>query len=310
MSSRADRPWPVHLIYLAEACVLLGWCRRDRIAHLHAHFGTNPAEVAMLVAALGGPTYSFTVHGPEEFDKPEFLHLGEKIRRSAFVVAISSFGRSQLFRWVERTQWQKVKVVHCGIEPAFHQVEVSPPSGRRLLCVGRLAEQKGHLLLIEAAALVAAQEPEFELVLGGDGELRASIEARIAELGLGRQVRITGWISSDQVRAEMLASRALVLASFAEGLPVVIMEAMALGRPVVTTGVAGIPELVQDGVEGWLVPAGDVQALANAMLACLRVDDGALKRMGDAARTRVLARHDVDAEAARLVTLFKEHAHV
>jgi glycosyltransferase involved in cell wall biosynthesis len=309
MSRRADRPWPLHLVYVAEACVAMQLLRDSGATHLHAHFGTNSAEVAMLVHALGGPGYSFTVHGPEEFDKPEFLHLGEKIRRARFVVAITSFCRSQLFRWVDRHHWPKVRIVHCGLEGAFHTVEAPPPSGRRLLCVGRLSEQKGHLLLIEAAALVAAQEPDFELVLAGDGELRQPIEDRIAALGLGRHVRITGWISSDQVRTEMLAARALVLASFAEGLPVVIMEAMALARPVVSTGIAGIPELVQPGVNGWLVPAGDAQALADAMVACLRCEGAELQRMGEAARSRVLARHDVDTEAARLAGLFKEHAH-
>jgi len=309
MGRRADRPWPFHMIYLAEACVALSLLRKSGATHVHAHFGTNSTEVATLINALGGPGYSCTVHGSEEFDKPEFLHLGEKIRRARFVVAISSFCRSQLFRWVEHTHWNKVKVVHCGLEPAFHQIETMPPTGRRLLCVGRLSEPKGHLLLIEAAAMVAAQAPDFELVLAGDGELRAPIEARIAALGLSRQIRITGWISSDQVRTEILASRALVLSSFAEGLPVVIMEAMALGRPVVSTGIAGIPELVQAGDNGWIVPAGDVQALADAMLACLRCNDTELQRMGAAARTRVLSRHDVDVEAGRLAALFREHGH-
>jgi len=307
---RADRPWPLHLIYLAEACVMLGWLRAGGARHLHVHFGTNSAAVGMLAAALGGPAYSFTVHGPEEFDKPEFLHLREKIRRAAFVVAISSFGRSQLYRWIPYTDWPKVEVVHCGLEPMFHAGAARPmPTAPRLVCVGRLCEQKGQLLLVRAVAQLAAEGVALELVLAGDGEMRAEIEALIARHQLQAMVRITGWISSDQVRTEMLASRALVLASFAEGLPVVIMEAMALARPVVSTGIAGVPELVQPGENGWLVPAGDAQALADAMVACLRCDGAELQRMGEAARTRVLARHDVDTEAARLAGLFKEHAH-
>ncbi|SFR72405.1 Glycosyltransferase involved in cell wall bisynthesis [Mitsuaria sp. PDC51] len=309
MGRRADRPWPLHLVYLAEACVALRLMRDAGVTHVHAHFGTNSTEVAMLLHALGGPGYSFTVHGPEEFDKPEFLHLGEKIRRARFVVAITSFCRSQLFRWVERAHWAKVQVVHCGLEPGFHAGADAPPSGRRLVAVGRLAEQKGHLLLIEAAALLARERPDFELVLAGDGELRAAIEARIAELGLQRVVRITGWIGSDQVRAELMAARALVLASFAEGLPVVAMEAMALGRPVVSTSIAGIPELIVPGTHGWLVPAGDAPALAEAMRECLDCDDARLRQMAEAARTRVLARHDVDTEASRLLRLFSEYAH-
>ena len=309
MGQRADRPWPYHVIYLFEACRLLSWLQAFDARHVHAHFGTNSTEVVMLAHALGGPAYSFTVHGPEEFDKPQFIHLGEKVRRAAFVAAISSYGRSQLFRWVEHAHWEKVKVVHCGLERAFHEVAaVAVPSVPRLVCVGRLCEQKGQLLLLEAARKLAAQGVVFEIVLAGDGEMRAEIETLIARHGLQAQVRITGWISSDQVRAQILAARALVLPSFGEGLPVVIMEAMALRRPVLTTYVAGIPELVRQGENGWLFPAGAVDELAVALADCLAQPVEVLQRMGDAAYQRVLERHDIDTEAAKLAELFKAHA--
>lgn len=307
MSRRADRPWPFHLIYLAEACRILPWLKEFGSTHLHAHFGTNSAEVAMLARVLGGPPYSFTVHGPEEFDKPQFIGLGEKIRRAAFVVAISSFGRSQLFRWIGLDQWPKVKEVHCGLERAFHEVKpVLIPTTPRLVCVGRLCEQKGQLLLIEAAVQLAAKGIDFELVLAGDGEMRGEVEALIARHGFDDRVRITGWIGADQVRTEILAARALVLPSFAEGLPVVIMEAMALRRPVLTTYVAGIPELVRPGENGWLFPAGSVDALAAAMQACLNAPLEILARMGDAGYRSVMMRHDIDTEAAKLAALFRE----
>ena len=309
MSRRADRAWPYHLIYLAEACRLLPWLQAFGAEHVHAHFGTNSTEVVMLAQALGGPSYSFTVHGPEEFDKPQFIHLGEKVRRAAFVAAISSYGRSQLFRWVEHGHWAKVRVVHCGLERAFHDVpQVPMPALPRLVCVGRLCEQKGQLLLLEAARLLAAQAVEFELVLAGDGEMRAEIETLIAAYGLQARVRITGWISSEQVRAEILAARALVLPSFAEGLPVVIMEAMALRRPVLTTYVAGIPELVRAGENGWLFAAGAVDELAAALANCLAQPAEVLQRMGEAAYQRVLEHHDIDTEAAKLAALFRAHA--
>ncbi|MEG1628296.1 glycosyltransferase family 4 protein [Pseudomonas sp.] len=309
MGLRADRAWPYHLVYLAEACRLLQWLQADGVEHVHAHFGTNSTEVVMLANALGGPAYSFTVHGPEEFDKPQFLHLGEKVRRAAFVAAVSSFGRSQLFRWVAHRHWGKVKVVHCGLEPAFHQISaVAAPSVPRLVCVGRLCEQKGQLFLLEAARILAAQSLAFEIVLAGDGEMRGQIEALIAEHDLQAHIRITGWISSAQVREEMLAARALVLPSFAEGLPVVIMEAMALRRPVLTTYVAGIPELVRHGENGWLFPAGAVDELAAAMADCIAQPVEVLQRMGDAAYQRVLQRHDIDTEAAKLLSYFKAYA--
>jgi glycosyltransferase involved in cell wall biosynthesis len=304
---RAERPLPVHLIYLFEACQVVLWLRSEKVQHLHAHFGTNSAEVAMLAHELGGPPWSFTAHGPEEFDKPKFISLPEKIRRARFVVAISSFGRSQLFRNVSHSYWHKIKVVHCGLEPAFHETNatVATANERRLICVGRLCEQKGQLLLIEAARLLAERGTKFELVLAGDGEMRGEIEALVAKYKLAGIVRITGWISSDEVRAEILASRALVLPSFAEGLPVVIMEAMALRRPVISTFVAGIPELIHDGEHGWLVPAGDLESLAASMEECLGMAAEAIAQMGESARQRVLQRHDVDKEAAKLVALIE-----
>lgn len=306
---RADRAWPYHLVYLAEACLVLQWLQASEAKHVHAHFGTNSTEVVMLTNQLGGPAYSFTVHGPEEFDKPQFLHMGEKVRRAAFVAAVSSYGRSQLFRWVAHEHWPKVKVVHCGLERGFHEVApVDVPSVARFVCVGRLCEQKGQLLLLEAARQLAAQSIDFELVLAGDGEMRQQIEALIARHGLQQRVRITGWISSAQVREEILAARALVLPSFAEGLPVVIMEAMALRRPVLTTYVAGIPELVRPGENGWLFPAGAVDELAEAMADCLCQPADVLQRMGEAAYQRVLQRHDIDTEAARLAAYFKASA--
>jgi len=306
MSRRSERPFPFHLAYLLEASRVVRWLRASGIRHVHAHFGTNSAEVAMLAHELGGASYSFTAHGPEEFDKPDALGLAAKIARAAFVVAISSFGRSQLCRWVPGAQWARIAVVHCGLESDFfvaaQELRAAPVA--RLVCVGRLCEQKGQLLLVAAAAKLAREGIAFELVLAGDGEMRADIEAAIAAGGLAHRVRITGWISSAQVRDELLASRALVLPSFAEGLPVVVMEAMALGRPVISTFIAGIPELVRDGREGWLIPAGDVDGLATAIRACLDTDAERLLEVGRAAHARVLERHRVDASAAQLKQLF------
>ena len=171
--------------------------------------------------------------------------------------------------------------------------------------MGRLSEQKGHLLLLTAMRTAFDRGCEFDLVLVGDGELRSAIEERILALGLQAHVRLTGSIGSGEVRAELIAARALVLPSFAEGLPVVIMEAMSLRRPVITTFVAGIPELVRAGEGGWLVPAGDADALADAIVDCLASSPEQLAAMADRARQRVLARHDIDVEASKLAKLFR-----
>lgn len=306
LGRRAERPLPVHLVYLIEACLIYLLLRAENAQHLHAHFGTNSAEVAMLTHALGGPPWSFTAHGPEEFDKAGFIGLAEKIRSASFVVAISSFGRSQLFRQVGYEQWKKIRVVRCGVEPDFYEHDTTrqPTEIPRLVCVGRLSEQKGQLLLLQAARRLLDAGVKFKLVLAGDGEMRAELEHSIDKLHLQAVVQITGWITSDQVRGHILASRALVLPSFAEGLPVVLMEAMALRRPVISTFVAGIPELVEAGKHGWLVPAGDVDRLAAAMQACFQCSDEEIESMGESARTKVIDLHDIDREALRLAELF------
>ncbi len=294
-----------HFAYLAEACYLVRWFSKLEIAHVHAHFGTNSATVAMLCHVLGGPPYSFTVHGPEEFDKVFEISLTEKINRAAFVVAVSSFGKSQLYRWCSSDQWSKIHIVHCGVDQLFlNQPHVPIPDQPRICCVGRLSEQKGHLLLVEAASRLAAEGKAFKLVFVGDGPLRTNIETRIARYGLQDHIEITGWASNTEVQQQILASRALVLPSFAEGLPVVIMEALALSRPVLSTYVAGIPELVEPGTCGWLVPPGSVEALTEAMRTVLNAPVETLEQMGRVGAQRVALRHDAAREASVLAALF------
>lgn len=309
MARQTDRPLGYHLVYVAEACRVHTWLIDSGVQQLHAHFGTNSAEVAMLVHSLGGPPYSFTVHGPEEFMRP--MGLTEKIRRASMVIAISSFGKSQLSLWTPYQGWPKIRIIRCGLEDTFHKgVETKlSPAVTRLTCVGRLTEAKGQPLLIEAAARLAAKNIEFQLVLAGDGPLRPVLESLIDKFGLGDRIRITGWISSAQVRNELLASRALVLPSFAEGLPVVIMEAMALRRPVLTTYVAGIPELVTHGVTGWMFPAGSVEDIALAMEQCLSSSDEEITKMGEAGYRRVVTLHSIDTEARKLADLFRTPPH-
>ena len=294
-----------HLIYLVEAAHVARRTGALGITHVHAHFGTNSATVALLAAALGGPGYSFTAHGPEEFDAPAALSLGLKCERARFAVAISSFGRSQLCRWAAPAVWERIKVVHCGIDPAaFATPAPMPEGGPHLVAIGRLAEQKGFGLLIEAMALAAPALPGLRLTLVGDGPMRAELEAKATLAATGR-IAFVGWQDEAGVRRALGASHALVLPSFAEGLPVVVMEAMAAGRPVIATAIAGVPELVRPGETGWLVPAGDARAFADAIEALAATPAERLAAMGAAGRSRVLERHDVHDEAAKLIALFR-----
>ncbi len=293
-----------HMIYLIEAAYIAARSRTLGLTHIHAHFGTNSTTVAMLAHALGGPTYSFTTHGPEEFDAPHALALDLKLHNAAFAVAISSFGRSQLCRWTPPANWPKIHVVHCGIEPALFTAAPLPPT-LQLVAIGRLSSQKGFALLVEAVALASKTLPYLHLTLVGDGELRPQIEAAIAGHGLTQNITLTGWQSEAGVRAALHNATALILPSFAEGLPVVIMEAMAATRPIIATTIAGIPELVTPDC-GWLVPAGDAQALATAIETLAATPQDTLTQMGQAARIRVQQRHDIDTEAAKLQALFAQ----
>lgn len=306
LAKKGERGRIWHLLYLAEACLLLRLLKRQKIEHLHAHFGTNSATVAMLCRILGGPPFSFTVHGPEEFDKATLWGLSPKIDYAQFVVAISSFGRSQLYRYCPKSQWEKIHVVHCGVDVAFMGSEPKPlPSSCRLVSIGRLCEQKGQLLLIEALGRLHRDGLKLDTVLVGDGEMREEVEKAIQREGIGDHVHITGWATSSEIRAHLEASWAMVLPSFAEGLPVVIMEALACARPVVSTYIAGIPELVVHGKNGWLVPAGSVEALADVLREVTCTSIPHLTEMGQAGRREVLANYHSATTARELSALFK-----
>jgi glycosyltransferase involved in cell wall biosynthesis len=311
MSRESERSFPVHLAYLAEACVILRWLAMSRATQLHAHFATNPAEVAMLVRALGGPPYSFTAHGSDIMDRPAQVGLRHTVGNAAFVVAVCSYGRSQIFKWIPHSLWSRVHVIRCGLQSGYGEgdARASTDEVKRLVCVGRLSKEKGQLLLIEAAARMAASSPgAFEIVLAGDGPMRQEIEALVARHGLGARVRITGWLDAAGVARELANATALVVPSLSEGLPVVIMEAMAHRRPVVAPYLAGIPELVAQGETGWLFPASDIDALSDAMLDCLATPEKAFAPMGAAAHRKVWAMHDVDTETKKLVELIQQAA--
>jgi glycosyltransferase involved in cell wall biosynthesis len=296
----------VHLAYLAEATVLLSWASRLKVELVHVHFGRNAATVAMLCRVLGGPPFSFTTHGPEEFDDPRGFCLSDKISRASLVVAISSFCRGQLYRWAKPEDWCKIQLIRCGVDADFLRGAVPPPPpDRRLVCVGRLSEQKGHLLLIEAAARLARRGEDFEILLVGDGPLRPVVQAAIANHDLADHVKILGWCDQRAVRRALIESRAMVLPSLAEGLPVAVMESLALERPVVTTFIGGVPELVEPGLMGWLVPSGSIEALEAAMSAALAAPPEQLAAMGEAGARKVRALHDADCEAVRLLRLLE-----
>ncbi|MEO1135732.1 MAG: glycosyltransferase family 4 protein [Pseudomonadota bacterium] len=291
-----------HFAYLMQATLFRQRIKRAGVTHVHVHFGTNAAAVAMLARVLGGPRYSFTVHGPDELTDAPLLDFPAKIEHASFVAAISHFCKSQLIRFSSIRAGEKIEIIHCGLQ--IRDFEESPlPDNHTLVCVGRLCPQKGQAQLPAIAARLKHDFPSLKIVLIGDGEARVEIEKEIARHEVGDHVVIRGWMENSAVREEIKNARAFVLPTFAEGLPVVIMEALALGRPVISTYVAGIPELL-DGQCGWIVPAGDVDALTAAMRDALGASPNQLCELGREGRARVMAAHDVDKEATKLAALF------
>lgn len=307
LSRASERGVIRHIAYFVEALCLMAHFKEERIGHVHVHFGTNAAAVAMLMKLMGGPSYSMTIHGPDEFDAPIGLSLGWKVRESVFTAAVTHFCDAQLRRWVTAADWNKVHLVGCTVgEEWFQAAEPVAEDARDMVSVGRFSEQKGQLVLIEAFADAVSRGFSGRLVLVGEGPLRSEIEARVRERGLSERVHITGWADSSLVQRSLLDARILVLSSFAEGLPVVIMEAMALQRPTLCTTIMGIPELVLPGENGWLAVASDSKSLADKMLEADKTPLARLREMGANAQKKVRENHS-GAEIDKMDRLFRTY---
>ena len=299
-SAKGIRARAYQLIYFAEAIALADYLRRNGVQHLHNHIAKASCTVAMLASALSGIPFSFTLHGPDDFFEAVHWRLDEKIARATFVAAISDFARSQGMLSAARQHWAKIHVVHCGIDPARYAGSDTGTKGH-LLFVGRLAAVKGLPVLFEALAIARKTRPDLRLTLIGDGPERRALQAEASLLG--DAVNFVGYQSQDAVALALQRAELLVLPSFAEGVPVVLMEAMAAGRPVVATRIAGIPELVEDGISGILVPPGDAAALAKGILTAL----AAPVVIGNAGRVKVARDFNIATEAAWLAALFNAY---
>ncbi len=292
-------------LYFAEAVVAGRWMLRQGRRHAHAHFTST---VALLLARVFPVTISMTIHGPDEFTDPVGFYLRQKVKASRFVCAISQYGRSQLMRWTTPDQWEKLSVCYLGVDPA---VFTSRPAAKqagpfRLLFVGRLAPVKAQHILIGAVDRLIRQGRQVRLRLVGDGPDRETLHVQIERRGLSAVVTLEGRMNQDQVLDLYRQTDCFALASFAEGIPVVLMEAMAMEIPCVATGITGIPELIRDEREGLLVPPSDEAALAQA-IARLMDDPGLCRRLGEAARRRVLEEFDLGRNVAELAQTFHTH---
>ncbi len=296
-----------HVAYLVEAITLRQLAEADGITHLHAHFSTNSTTIAMLSHIMGGPGYSMTVHGPDEFFTPYTGSLREKVENARFVAAISHFCRSQLMLFSGQDHWDKIDIVHCGVQPENYGTKERTSFGKRVLFVGRLDAVKGGPLLLDAFAGVKPLHPDATLRIVGDGVERKALEAKAKALGIADAIEFMGFRSQTEVAEYLEASDMLVLPSFAEGVPVVYMEAMASRIPVIASQVAGVSELVVNGKVGYTVPPSDTNTLIQRMDALMSDPEGS-KQMGEEGRKIVESEFNIDIEAGKLQAFFKKYA--
>ncbi len=285
--------WRMAFFYGVEAVVLAAWMRERGIGHVHVHFANPAATVAWVAAADPAVSYSLSVHGPNVFDDVRLSLLPEKLQGARFVRCISHFCRSQVLRWLPPGQWGKTSIVRCGVDMERFQFRPIPENAvPEILCVGRLVPEKGQHVLVSACAQLKAARKPFHLTFVGDGPDRASLERQVSELGLGGEITFAGAVGQDAVHPFYNRADIFALASFAEGLPVVLMEAMAKGIPCVSTRIAAIPELIEHERTGLAVAPGDETGLANALQRLLE-EPGLRRQLGAAGRMAVAGQHDI-----------------
>ena len=294
---------PSNVLYFVEAVTLGRWMLREGVTHVHSHFATS---VCLKTVEMFPVEMSMTIHGPAEFEDAAGFRLAAKVRASRFVCTISNYARSQVMRHSDPADWPKIEVAPLGVDPALYapRPHRDRPAPFEVVCVARLAPVKAQHILVAAIERLAREGRDVRLRLVGGGPLRESLEREVRGRGLESHVVFDGWLTQEEVRGVLEASDAFALASFAEGVPVVLMEAMAREIPCVATFVNGVPELIRDGVDGLLVAPSDAAGLADALARLM--DDAELRRtLGAAGRRRVVEKYDLARNADLLADIFR-----
>jgi glycosyltransferase involved in cell wall biosynthesis len=297
----------LNLMYFIEALMVGQWMKRKGLRHLHVHLASQAASVGLFVRTVFGFGYSMTVHGPDEFYDADRQMLAEKIRAADFLCCISAFTRSQLMMLSPYEQWSKFVVSPLGVGAEIFAPRPGRPASEpfEILCVGRLTPAKGQHILIDAVERLMQEGRQVRLRLVGSGPDETSLREHAARSTAAECMVFEGAINQDRIRDFYAAADAFCLPSFAEGLPVVLMEAMAMELPCVTTQIAGIPELIRDGVDGLLVPPSDLDALVKALARLM--DNAELReQIGKSGRARVVEHYDLRRSVERLAAIFAE----
>ena len=293
--------------YFVEAVVLGHWMQSRGLRHLHVHFANAAATVGLIASRTFPIEFSMTVHGPDEFYDVTDLRLADKMAGASFACCIGQFARSQLMKLSPPLEWEKFEIGPLGVDPQFFTPRPfrTSPDSFELLCVGRLVPSKGQYILLAAISRLVKSYPNIKLRLVGDGPAREGLERAIAVNDLGRYVTLEGSVNQDQIRDYYRQADIFVLPSFAEGIPVVLMEAMAMEIPCISTFVAGIPELIRNEVDGILISPSDDRALAGAIKRLIEEPD-LRRRLGEAGRRRVVEKYDLDRNVTHLAEIFAD----
>jgi glycosyltransferase involved in cell wall biosynthesis len=293
-------------LYLLEALLLGDWMKRRKLDHLHVHFGGSVATVGFLASHAWGFPYSLTIHGPEEFYDVEHYYLAQKFRDAQFIFCISNFCRSQVMKYCPPSHWKNLHVLRLGVDPEHFRSQ--PRTGDpilQIISVGRLTPAKGHIILLQSLVSLLQKGHKIHLTLIGDGSERGLLEDFASRQQLTPHVTLLGALNHDQTRARLALADVFVLPSFAEGVPVALMEAMAMEIPCVSTLIAGIPELIQNEVEGLLVSASSSEELAAAMERLI-VSPDLRRQLGSAARAKVMRSYNLNENISRLADAFEQ----
>jgi colanic acid/amylovoran biosynthesis glycosyltransferase len=296
-----------NMMYFTEALMVGVWMQRVRQHHLHVHLGSQAATVGLYVRHVFGVGFSITVHGPDEFYEAQGQYLEQKVAAADFICCISSYARSQLMKFSPYAQWSKLVVSRLGVDPSLFLPKPAKPASDfcEILCVGRLTRAKGQHVLIDAVDRLARQGRRVRLRLVGDGPDSPSLREQAARLENPNIVVFEGAVNQDYIRRLYEGADIFCLPSLAEGIPVVLMEAMAMEIPCVTTHITGIPELIRSGIEGLLVAPSDLEGLVEVLETLM--DDAALReRVAKNGRARVLRDYDLGRNVEQLATIFAD----
>jgi colanic acid/amylovoran biosynthesis glycosyltransferase len=297
-----------HFFYLIEAIVLGQWMLKLEIKHLHVHFANPAANVAMLLSKIYSMTYSMTVHGPDEFYDVTLNCLNEKIKRAQFIFCISNYTKSQLMRLSPSKTWGKLELVRLGIDPTIYlpTPKKESPSCFQILCVGRITSTKGQNILIDAVIQLLEQGAPIKLELIGDGPQRQCLEEKTKRHGFEKSIVFRGSLNSEATLEAYRKADIFALTSFAEGLPVVLMEAMAMEIPCIATAINGIPELIKNEINGLLISPSDIEETAQAILKLIQQEPLRIK-IGQAARETILEKYNLQKNTHYLASQFEKN---